>query len=90
MFVECAVEFERSLKGDRCLTAFAEFQIVEQQRTIDRMSAVVDDLVGAFNRIFAAKVCYALICNKNVDRVFAVVRMGYHRHDVAYQAAFRY
>lgn len=89
-FVESAVEFEGCLQGDGSLAAFAHLKIVEEQRAIDRVSAVVDDLVGAFDRILVTEIGDALVGHEDIDRVFAVVGMGHHRHDVADQAAFRH
>lgn len=60
-FVESAVEFEGCLQGDGSLAAFAHLKIVEEQRAIDRVSAVVDDLVGAFDRILVTEIGDALI-----------------------------
>lgn len=88
-FVECAVEFECCLKSSGGLSAFAEVEIIEEQTSVERVCAVVDNLVSSFDRIFVAQVCDALVCDEDVDGVFAVVGVCDHRHDVANQATFR-
>ena len=87
-FVECVVEGKRCGERMGCLTALAHLEVVEQQRTIVGVSAVVDDLVGALYGIEVTQIGDALGSDNDVDRVLGVVGMGHHRHYIGDKAAF--
>lgn len=86
-FVECVVEGKRCGERMRCLTPLAHLEVVEQQRTIVGVSAVVDDLVGALYGIEVTQVGDALVGDNDVNRVLGVVGMGHHRHYIGDKAA---
>lgn len=77
------------MEGEGCVesvgglaTTGTQFQVIAEEFAIARMSAVVDDLMSAFNRVEAAEVSDALIGYNNVDGVFCVVDMRNHRYDI--------
>ena len=89
-FVEGVVECEGAFEHVRCLAAASDFEIVVEQFAVHGVSAVVDNLVGALNGVFSAEVGDALVGDEDVDRVFGVVGVGHHGHDVGDEAAFGY
>ena len=87
---ELGVEAEGCGERVGSLTAAGtQFQIVAEQFAVDRVGAVVDDLVGAFNRIEAAQVGDALVGDDDVDGVFGVVDVRHHRNDIRNLAFLR-
>ena len=86
--LEGAVECQRCFHSDVRLARFAQCEIVAQQRTVHRVSAVLDHDFCTLYRIKAAKVGNTLVSDDHVDRVLRMVNVSHLRHDVAYQAAF--
>ena len=80
---ELLVEGEGCLEGMRRVSALAQFQVVAKQVAVCRVCAVLDDEFGALHWVFAAEVGDALVGDEHLYRVFAVVEVGNHRHDVA-------
>ena len=60
----------------------SEFEIVAEKFTVDGVGAVVDDDVGALNRVKTAEVGNALIGDDYVDGVFGMVDVRNHGDDV--------
>ena len=65
---ECGVESVGSLTATG-----AKFQIIVEQLAVNRVRAVVDDLMGAFNRVKTAEVGNTLIGHNDIYRVFGMV-----------------
>ena len=83
------------MEGESCVesvgslaTVSAQFEVVAEKFAGHGMSTVVDDFVSAFHRVKTAEVSDTLVSNEDVDRVFGVVDMGYHRNDVGNLALF--
>lgn len=53
-FVESIVESEGCVEAVGCLAAFSHLEVVVEQRTIDGVSAVVDDFVSALHGVLTA------------------------------------
>ena len=70
----------------RCLPCPA-LEIVGKHLAIHRVSAVIYDFVCTFHRVLVAKIGDTLVGNKDIYRVFAVVGVGNHRHDIADSAS---
>lgn len=85
---EFGVERKGSCERVGSLAAFTQLQIVEQQRTVERVSAIVDDSLSALNGVFTTEVGDTLVGDYDVNRVLAVVGMSNHRNDVADEATF--
>lgn len=81
------------MEAERCgevvggLSTLAELEVVVEQLAIHGVGAVVDDALGSLHGIESADIGNALVGDDDVDRVFGMVDMRAHRHDVAYQAS---
>ena len=71
LFVEC----EGSLEGVRRVSAFAQLQVVAEQRTVGRVCAVLYDEFGALQRILSAEGGDTLVGDEHSHRVLAVVEV---------------
>ena len=78
-----AVESEGDVRVHHHVALLGEAQVLAQQGTIDGMSGMLNDLVGALDGILAAQVGDTLVGDDDVHRVGVVVGIGNHGHDGA-------
>lgn len=83
-----AVECERCGERVGRLATLTHLEVIPEELAVHRVGAVLDYGLCTLYGILAAEIGNSLIGDEDVDRVFAVVRMRYHRDDVADQSAF--
>ena len=85
---ECAVERQRYIKIVDDVTASREFEVLAQQRTVNRIGCMFDYFLGTLHRVLETQVGNTLVGNDDVDRVNGVVNVSNHRYDGADAVVF--
>lgn len=56
-----------------CVASCCDAQIFAEQRTVVRMSAIIDYLVSALYWALSSEVSHTLLCHEDIDVVFCMV-----------------
>ena len=78
-----AVECEGDVGVHHHVALLGEVEVLAQQGTVNGMSSVLNDFVGALHGILAAQVGDTLVGDDDIYRVRVVVGIGNHGHDGA-------